>query len=206
MTTNFWKWLSRANARTALLTAVVAFIAAAAYWVWRELDQADPQASFNGALAAEAPAVTDHVQLLAFIKGQQENLEKAANNPFYRRPVWRPDPGQGNPGNPGNDPFVPQVKPAVKPTPAVKPPPPPPPPPPPKQIAVLYRGIMTRPDGTKTALIENQDTDRQKFFGPGDLFLKATVEGFDSDTVRLRRPDGQIITLARGQVSQIRED
>ncbi len=203
MTSTFWKWLSRANARTALLAAAVAFLVAAAYWVWRELDQAESAAGVNAAMTADRPAVTNRVQLLAFIKNQQENREKAANNPFYRKPVWKSDgaqPGAGGdsvkPGHNGGgkNPSVPKTTPAA------------PPPRPPREIPVLYCGRMTRPDGSVGALLENQQTKRQKFYADGELFLKATVEGIGSDSVRLRRADGATVTLVRGQAGKMRED
>lgn len=203
MTSDFWKWLSRANARTALLAAVIAFILALAYWVWRELDPGEAAAGYNGPMVAEPAESTNRVQLLAFIRNQQENGEKAANNPFYKKPVWRPDPQPTPPdgghvkppaNNGGNGAVTPPK------------PKPPPPPPPPKEVPVMYRGIMTRPDGTIAALIENQDTQKQKFFAAGDALLTTTVEGIGADAVTLKKADGSTVTLARGQVAKIRED
>lgn len=194
MTSKFWKWLSRANARTALLAAAVAFIVAAAYWVWRELEPGEADAGVSAALTAERPAITNRVQLLAFIRNQQENREKAANNPFYRKPVWKPDGAQQGPAGGGKSAVGPKTTPAA------------PPPRPPREVPVRYCGRMTRPDGSVGALLENQATAKQKFYAAGELFLKATVEEIGSDSVRLRRPDGAPVTLVRGQAGKMRED
>jgi hypothetical protein len=203
MTSQFWKWLSRANARTALLAAVIAFMVAAAYWVWREIEHSDGGPAFSGTITAGAPAETNRVELLAFIKTQQMNREKAMTNPFYRKPTWKPDPHRPDPNsNPNANPNKPP-KSADPPTP--KPPPPPPPPPPP-EAPVVFRGTMTRPDGATTALIENQKTKKQRYFQAGETFLSGTVEGIGADSVTLRRADGSTVVLARGQVVKVRED
>jgi hypothetical protein len=205
MMPQFWKWLSRANARTALLAAVIAFIVAAAYWVWREMDRGENTPVYLGDPTAASPPVTNRVELLAYIKLQQKNQEKAMNNPFFRKPLWKPDPRRPDPAANPTAPNTPQTPVAQQPT--VKPvTPPPPPPPPPKEAPVLFCGIMTRPDGVLTALIENQKTKKQRYFIAGDKFLAGTVEGIGADSVTLQRADGKTVVLARGQVVKIRED
>jgi hypothetical protein len=205
MTSQFWKWLSHANARTALLAAVIAFVVAAAYWVWREMDPGENSPAYLGDYTAAAQPATNRVELLAYIKLQQKNQEKAMNNPFFRKPLWRPDPRGPDPAtNPAN-PSNPQ-KPVTPPPPAKPVTPPPPPPPPPKEAPVMFRGTMTRPDGVLTALIENQKTKRQRYFIAGEKFLADTVEGIGPDSVTLRHADGKTVVLERGQVVKIRED
>jgi hypothetical protein len=202
MTSQFWKWLSRANARTALLAGVIAFIVAVGYWVWREVEHRESAPVYSGGLATPNQPVTNRVELLAFIKIQQQNREKAMNNPFYRKPPWKPEP---RPADSSSNPSAKNPQTPVPPPPPPKPPPPPPPPPP-KEAPVMYRGIMTRPDGALTALIENQKTKKQHFFTAGEKFLTGVVEQIEPDSVHLRLADGGTVVLGRGQVVKIREE
>lgn len=198
MTSQFWKWLSRSNARTVLLAAAIVFLVVSAYWVWRELDQSPAGAGYAPGSGGDSP-ITNKVQLLAFITSQLENHEKALSNPFYRKPTWKPDGGQsGDGGKP--PPKTPSVQ-----TPQPKAPPPPPPKPV-KETPVLYRGTLTRPDGRTVALIENQETKKQRYFAAGETFLDATIVSIGADSVSLRRPDGRVWALARGRVERLRED
>lgn len=197
MTSQFWKWLSRANARTALLAAVMAFIVAAAYWVWREVDREDGGPVYAGGLTAGSVSVTNRVELLAFIKAQQKNLEKAMNNPFYRKPTWKSDPQRPETL------VKPNVANSQKPADPV---PPKPPSAPPRETPFLFRGIMTRPDGAVTALIENQKTKKQRYFMSGEKLLDGTVEGIGPESVTLRRADGGTVVLARGKSVKIGEE
>ncbi|MFO7536099.1 MAG: hypothetical protein R6X19_10550 [Kiritimatiellia bacterium] len=197
MTSQFWKWLSRSNARAVLLAAAIVFLAVSAYWVWRELDEPSAEAGYGaGAGAGAGLALTNKVQLLAFIRIQQQNQEKVPSNPYYRKPPSRPEGGRA--GAKGSDPG--KVSP--------KPPPAQPPPPPAsvKETPVRYRGILFRPDGRAVALIENQETKKQRYFAEGETFLKATIETIGTDSVSLRRPDGRTWALTRGRVERLRED
>jgi hypothetical protein len=71
---------------------------------------------------------------------------------------------------------------------------------------MIYRGLMQRADGTRTALIENQNTKKQHFFAAGEAIFKNTVDGIAPDSVSLKKPNGEMLVLARGQVVRIRED
>ena len=201
MISQFWKWLSRANARAALLAASIAFVLTVAYWVWREMEHAENAPVAPSGLAAPGKPVTNRVELLAFIQIQQKNREKAMTNPFFHRPTWKPDPKTPGPdANPDN--AVPPKKGNDTPPKQALPPTPPPP----KEAPVLYRGSMTRPDGARTALIENQNTKKQHYFTAGDTFLNATVEAIEPDSVTLKTADGATLVLTRGQVAKMRED
>ncbi len=212
MTSQFWKWLSRANARTALLAAMIALAAVLGYWVWREVEPGPMTTAFPGRQPAPEGGLTNRVELLAFLQAQQKNGEKAMNNPFFRRPVRKPEfnPPRHSLNKP--DPFPgarPQTKP--EPRPELNPPPKqaparPPPPPPARLIPVLFRGIMTRPDGTAMALIENQETRKQRFYEVGQPFMGRTVEQLANESVTLKKADGSEVVLPRGAVVKVRED
>jgi len=203
MTSQFWKWLSRANARTALLAAAVALTAVLAYWIWREIQPGLPAGAGlgrSGGGGAVDAAPTNRVELLGFVQKERQAGVPSIRNPFSREPVRRPGTESPRP------PSRPELRPPPRPRPDTRPEPRPQPPPPAKEVPLLFRGIMLRPDGQAMALIENQETKRQRFYGPGDPFLGGTVERVDAESVAVKRPGGGTAILPRGQPVRVREE
>jgi len=70
-------------------------------------------------------------------------------------------------------------------------------------IVLVYRGLMTRTDGTTVALIENKTSGKVDVFKRGDIIEKLHIDEFTRDRITLVMEDNTCHILEAGQQKKV---
>lgn len=212
----FWKWLMRANARAVFMVSAVALLLALGWWVRDEVRPRPVPSLMPAATAGVSPSRTSDMRLevLDYVEAQLAlDPSLIPETPF--RPIREgrrrrrvvasdmpemegPDPGAVEEGGLPVGPIgrflrTPRGRPSGEPETG------------PVVARLVYRGLFTRSDGSRLALIEDESTNRRSFHPIGTTLHGLHLEAAGPGGAVAKQANGEALHMPIGEQVSISE-
>ena len=196
--------LKQGDPRAVTLVAALVFLLSVCWFAWTFLHREEARYLPLGAGGGLLPSDTPAFSLTAELERQRAPATtNTAPNPFHRDPPPREARTTGQTRNTPRAPSDRQSTPRRPPS-SLPPRPGGNPARPPSDTGaptfqVLYRGVLTRPDGATVALLANPESGAMHYLQVGERSGLLTLVSVSPRTVEIRIGDQAPVTLTRGE-------